>query len=85
MYILNSFDWYGPIEELEEIDKKLKKLYDGKDGVEFLGRYAPHNKQLHWTRFFWAKDFKTWFNRKIPDLPKRDYSKMTHSIGEYYE
>ncbi len=86
MYVLVNFDWFGPISELEEWEKKLKKHFDGKDGVEFLGRFAPHNKKYHWTRFFWAKDFKTWANRKIPEFaPKRDYKVMTHSVAEYYE
>ena len=87
MYILSHFDWFGPIEELDEIDKKLKKFYDGKDGVEFLGRFAPHNHKYHWTRFFKAKDFKTWVNRKLPSPPFyiRDYDVMTHTVGDYYE
>ena len=85
MYILVSFDWNGPLEELEDRDKKLKNFYDGKEGVEFLGRYAPHNKTLHWTRFFWAKDFNTWINRKTAEwMSKRDYKVMTHQVAEYY-
>ena len=86
MYVLNHFDWFGPIEELDEIEKKLKKFYDGKDGVEFLGRFVPLNQKFHWTRFFKVKDFNTWVNRKIPSPPvyKRDYKVMTHAVVEFY-
>jgi hypothetical protein len=68
----------------DELGKKLGKLYDGKDGVEFLGRFAPHNKLLHWTHFYKVKDMKTWANRKPFDY-KRDYKVHPHSIVEHYE
>ncbi len=85
MYVLVSFDWNGSMKELEERDEMLKKFYDGKDGVEFLGRYAPHDKMLHWTRFFKTKDFNAWVNRKTADwMLNRDYKVMTHQIAEYY-
>ena len=84
-YILSHFDWFGPIEELEEWDQRYKKLWDGSDGVELLGRFAPQNKKYHWTYIFKARDFNAWVNRKQPDPAyKRDYTKFTHNELEYY-
>ena len=79
------FDWFGPIKELEEIDKKLKELWNGSDGVELLGRFSPHNHKFHWTWFVKAKDMETWVKRKRPTFYKRDYKVHTHQIAEYYE
>jgi hypothetical protein len=85
MYILWYFDWFGPIEELDEWEKKLKKLYDGSDGVELLGRFVPHNQKFHWTRIYKAKDFNAWVNRKMLSQPfKRDIKVMTHALIDYY-
>lgn len=84
MYILQHFDWLGSIEKLEELDKNFKKLRDGSEGVEFLGRYSPQNKKFHWTFFFEAKDLKTWTNMKSQDFYKRDFKELTHVVTEYY-
>lgn len=83
MYVLEHYDWFGPIKELDEMAKKLKEHFNGKDGVEFLGRYAPHNKKFHWTHIYKAKDYNAWVNRK-PMEYKRDYKVHTHSIVEIY-
>ncbi len=83
MYVLESYDWFGPIEELNELDKKLKKHFDGKHGVEFLGRFAPQQTKFHWTHFYKVKDWKAWVNH--PEMEyKRDYKVHTHGIVEYY-
>jgi hypothetical protein len=79
------FEWFGDLKELEMYDKKWGKLYDGSDGVAWLGRYAPHNKKYHWVYFFKAKDFNTWVNRKPVDFYKRDYNVIQHSEQEYFE
>ncbi len=85
MYILRHFDWYGPIEELEALEKIIKKHWDGSDGIKYLGRFGPHSQKYHWTEFYKAKDFKTWTNRTPPDWDyKRDYKVMTHQVMEYY-
>ena len=86
MYILSHFDWFGPQEKLKEFDKKLKAFYDGKDGVEFLGRFGPHNQKFHYTFFYKAKDFNAWINRKMPSPPiyERKYDELTHNVMEYY-
>jgi hypothetical protein len=84
MYILVYFDWFGDIKELEELDNKWKELYDGSDGVEWLGRYGPHNKKLHWVYFYKVKDLSAWANRKPQDFYKRDYNVLTHNIIEYF-
>jgi hypothetical protein len=85
MYILNHFDWFGPIEELEEIDKKLHEIRNGSDGVEFLGRFSPLNKRYHWTYFFKAKDFNAWVHRKPMDFYKRDKKVEPYTEQEFYE
>jgi hypothetical protein len=85
MYVLEHFDWFGPIEELDELNNRIKKLWDGKDGVEFLGRFTPDNKNFHWTHFYKVKDMKAWANRKPFDWYKRDYKVHTHSVLEFYE
>ena len=85
MYILQYFDWFGDIKELEKLDKKWKKLYDGSDGVEWLGRYAPQNKKMHWVYFYKVKDLATWANRKPQDFYTRDYNVLTHSTVEYFQ
>ena len=84
MYILQHFDWAGSIEDLEELDKNFKKLRDGSEGVEFLGRYSPQNKKFHWTFVFKAKDFKAWTNKSTQDFYKRDFKELTHAVNEYY-
>ena len=84
MYILSYFDWFGPIEELEDLDKKFKKHFNGSEGVEWLGRFGPQNKKFHWTYFFKAKDFNAWVNRKPVEGFKRDYNVLTHNIVEYF-
>ena len=84
VYILQHFDWYGSIDDLKELDKKFKKLRDGSEGVEFLGRFSPQNKKYHWTFVFKAKDFKTWTNMTPQDFYKRDFKELTHAVYEYY-
>jgi hypothetical protein len=88
MYILNHFDWFGDMEELEKWDKIFKKHYDGSEGVEYMGRFGPHNKKYHWTNIWKAKDFVTWLQRTHPEEMKtfkRDYKIYSHSVSEYYE
>jgi len=85
MYVLQHFDWFGSIEELEEVEKKLKKHWDGKDGIEFLGRYSPTNKRFHWTHFYKVKDWQAWANQKPLPGYKRDYNVVHHAIYEFYE
>jgi hypothetical protein len=82
MYILEHLDWYGSIKDLEELEKKLKEACN-EAGVEFLGRFAPHNKKFHWTLFYRVKDLKDWLNVKF-DWYKRDRKVHTHSVMEYY-
>jgi hypothetical protein len=85
MYILESYDWFGPIKDLEEVEKKIKEHLKGIDGVEFLGRFSPENKNFHWTNFYKAKDFKTWANVDFGWYDHtRDYKVHTHSVREYY-
>ena len=85
MYILDFFDWFGSIEELEKLDKTVKKNLEG-SGVEYLGRFAPYNRNYHWTYFFKAKDLITWENARlhIDAGYKRDYKVHTHEIMEFY-
>lgn len=80
--LLQHFDWFGPIEELKEIDKKMKKACDETDGVELLGRYGPGQKKYHWTWIFKAEDYNLWNNLTIDYV--RDYNVVTHVETELY-
>ena len=84
MYILRHFDWFGSIEELEKLEADVKKLWDGSDGVKFLGRFAPSNRKYHYTWFNKATDDITWANRKRLEGFKRDYKILTHMVDDIY-
>jgi hypothetical protein len=87
MYILQHFDWFGDLEEVEKWDKINKRHYDGSEGVEFMGRFGPHNKKYHWTAIWKVKDLVTWVNRTYPEEMKtwqRDYKTYSHVEYEYY-
>ena len=84
MYIIQYFDWFGEGKELEKLDKTFGDLYDGSKGIEWLGRYGPHNKKMHWAYFYKVKDLATWATRKTPEFT-RDYNVLTHSTVEYFE
>jgi hypothetical protein len=87
MYVLEHFDWFGPVEELAKIDKKYREMFDGRKGIEFLGRYAPHNKKYHWTYVYNAKDFVTFvteYDKADFSWYKRDIKVHTHAVLEYY-
>ena len=76
-------DFFGPAEELKKWDEAFKKAADKTDGIEFKGRYTPHNK-YHWT-YLWKCDN---YGKFIEVLGKtgmeRDYSKSTHGEMEVY-
>ena len=80
MYILQYFDWNGTLDELEEAEKMVKKIIDETEGVDFKGRYSPHNKKYHWVFMFKTDSY----DALMATWPKmgRDYDKMTHAVME---
>lgn len=86
MYILRHYDWYGSMEELEEYTEKWKEVWDGSEGVEYLGRYGPSTRKFHWTDFIKAEDWNAWIRarERLTEI-KRDRKIITHIIQEYYE
>ena len=87
MYVLAHFDWFGSVEELDNIALRLKEMFNGSKGVKFLGRFGPQNRKFHWTHFYTAKDLVTW----ATEYEKADWSWFNydrkvhgHEILEYY-
>jgi len=77
MLVLAYFDWYGTAEELKEQDKAIKDYASKHEGLEYMGRYGPHNKKYHWVRIFKTDKYP------LPQAPTpRDYKKMTHWVSE---
>ena len=83
MLILVHFDWFGPIADLKELEEKIRKKCDETEGLEFKGRYGPHNKKYHWTFIFKAKNYTIWNDLTVDYV--RDYNVHTHQEQEIYE
>jgi len=81
--VLLYFDWFGTAEELKESEEKLIAACAEVDGVEYKGRYAPDNRKFH---FVWVYEVKSY--EKLlevltgPEMPPRDYKKLTHGTFE---
>lgn len=82
MLYLFHFDWFGPAEELDEIDEAWKKACAETDGIKFEGRYAPSYMKYHWTWVFDCISMSEFYearDRVVALLDwKRDYNKMPH-------
>lgn len=78
MWVIQYMDWHGTMEELEELDKYIEKDCKKIEGVEFVGRYAPHNVKYHWAHFFKVKDYNQF--QKIGNDWPRDYNKASHFV-----
>ena len=80
MLVLQYFDWQGTIDELDKMEKSMKKIIDEADGVTFKGRYSPHNVKYHFAFLFKCDSY----NHLTATWPKmsRDYNKMSHAVME---
>jgi len=80
--VIQHFDWFGPQEELDKMDKAIKKACKEMEGVEYKGRWSSHQARYHFCYLFkvdeYGKVMEAW--NKIGY--KRDYSKLTHSVME---
>ena len=79
MIVLAYFDWFGPSEELKERDKQVKAACAETEGLEYKGRYGPHNSKYHWVRIVETDKYP------LPASPvPRDYNEMTHWVAELF-
>lgn len=83
MIVLLYFDWFGTIEELEELEEKLRVAWAEVGGVEYKGRYAPDNRKFHFVYLFEVESYdKLTKVLTGPEMPPRDYRKLTHGTFE---
>jgi len=83
MIVLLYFDWFGTAEELEELDERMKAACAEADGVDYKGRYAPDNRKFHFVSMFEVESYDKLFEALTgPEMPPRDYKKLTHGVFE---
>jgi hypothetical protein len=84
MLVLFYIDWFGPAEELREVDDVVKKACVDTEGVEYRGRYTPNQKKFHWTYLVEVKNFAKWETAwdKMLKYP-RDVNKLPHGVLEF--
>ena len=75
--------WHGTMEELEKLDKEIKKACEETEGIEYEGRYGPHNKKYHWAHFFKIDSYDKWM--AMGDTIPRDYNKMSHIVIDLFQ
>jgi hypothetical protein len=81
--VLLYFDWFGTAEELKEGEEKLAAVCAEVDGVEYKGRYAPDNRKFHFVYMFEVKSYEKLLEvLTSPEMPPRDYKKLTHGTFE---
>ena len=80
MLVLLYFDWFGTAEELKEGEEKMAATCAKVDGVEYKGRYYPHNRKYHFVYLFEVESFQKLLETVGAKTP-RDYKKLTH--GEF--
>ena len=80
MLVLLYFDWFGTAEELKEGEEKMTAACAKVDGVEYKGRYYPHNRKYHFVYLFEVESFQKLLETVGAEAP-RDYKKLTH--GEF--
>lgn len=85
MLVLFHFDWFGPAEELKEVDDVVKKACTETGWIEYQGRYTPNQRKFHWTFLFIAESFAKWEEAwtKISEYP-RDYKKFPYGELEFF-
>ena len=84
--MLFHFDWFGPAEELKQMDEAMKKACTETDGVAYKGRYSPNQKKFHWSYLFEVDNFACWGEawEKMSKGP-RDYKKLPYGELEYHQ
>ncbi len=82
MLVINSFDWFGPEDELKEMDEAIKKACGEVEGIKYKGRWSSHQARYHFCYLYktdvYMKFMDAWGKTGI----ERDRSKMTHSVVE---
>jgi len=84
LLVLLHFDWFGPSEELKELDEIWKKACAETDGVEYKGRYTPRQKKYHWTYLAEAENLAKGEEAFAKMESPRDYKKLTHGEFEFF-
>jgi len=79
------YDWSGTIKELEGLCEEWKKHAEKTKGVEWKGRLAPWNKKYHWTNVMLVDNIACLHDYQSTMDSKRDYSKLTHGVWDFYE
>ena len=83
MIVLLYFDWFGTAEELEELEEKMMPSLTQADSVEYKGRYAPDNRKFHFVYVFEVESYDRLMGVLTgPEMPPRDYRKLTHGTFE---
>ena len=83
MIVLLYFDWFGTAEELREVEEKLTAVCAEVGDVEYKGRYAPDNRKFHFVYMFEVKSYEKVLEVLTgPEMPPRDYKKLTHGTFE---
>ena len=83
MIVLLYFDWFGTTEELEELEEKMIAVFAQADDVEYKGRYAPDNRKFHFVYVFEVESYDRLMEVLTgPEMPPRDYRKLTHGTFE---
>ena len=80
MIVLLYFDWFGTAEELKDGEEKLTAACAEVGGVNYKGRYYPHNRKYHFVYLFEVESFQKLLEA-VEKMPPRDYKKLTH--GEF--
>jgi hypothetical protein len=81
--VLLYFDWFGAMNELEEMEGKMTAAFARSDGVEYRGRYAPDNRKFHFVYVFETSSYEKLLDVLMgPKMPPRDYKKVTHGTFE---
>jgi len=83
MIVLLYFDWFGSAEELNELEEKMNAAFAQADGVEYKGRYAPDNRKFHFVYVYEVERYEKLMEVLMdPEMPPRDYRKLTHGVFE---
>ena len=77
-------DWFGPAEELKQIDEAQKKACAKTDGVDYKGRYTPSQKKTHWTYLLFAENYAKYGEYRDNLSIDRDYKKWPYATVEFY-
>jgi len=81
--VLLYFDWFGAAKELKELEEKVKAICAEVDGVDYKGRYAPDSRKFHFVYVFEVVSYDKLLEVLTgPEMPPRDYKKLTHGVFE---